>query len=249
MFKILNKIINKFFVFRNHERKTLYRSLLHIKKLGFEPNTIFDVGVAKGTKDLYKAFPKSFFVLLEPLKQYEFFMRKILKKYTGIFKLTAASSKNGFTTFNLHPNHLDGSSLLKEETGSESDGYEVKVSTTRVDDIVKDEKLNGPFILKIDVQGAEHLVLEGASETLKNTEVIALEVSFFKFMKGSPDFYEIIDLMKRNGFVVYDILKGFYRPLDNALGQVDMVFVKENGRFRRDHRYASKKQLKKIGFI
>ena len=56
---------------------------------------------------------------------------------------------------------------------------------------------------------------------------------------------EVINYMKNNGFVTYDILQGFYRPLDNALGQVDIVFVKDEGRFRKDHRYASKNQLKK----
>ena len=249
MHKFLKKLIRKIFFVAANQRLTLYQSLLHIKKLGFNPNTIIDVGVAKGTKDLYKAFPRSFFVLIEPLKEYEYFMKRILKKYNGIFKLTAASNVNGFKTFNLHPNHMDGSSLLKEETGIESDGYEIKVSSSRIDDIVKEEKLKGPYILKIDVQGAELEVLSGAVNTLKYTEVIALEVSLFKFMKGAPDFYEVINYMKNNGFVTYDILQGFYRPLDNALGQVDIIFVKEDGIFRKDHRYASKNQLKKLGFI
>ena len=31
----------------------------------------------------------------------------------------------------------------------------LKYSTSKIDDIVLDEKLNGPFILKADVQGAE----------------------------------------------------------------------------------------------
>ena len=249
MLKILKKLKNKLFFLKSNQRLTLYQSLVHLKGLGLKPNTICDVGVAKGTKDLYKSFPESFFVLLEPLKEYEYFMKKILKKYRGIYKLIAASDRNGFSKFNLHPNHMDGSSLLKEETGAESDGYEIEVTTTKIDDIVRNENLKGPFILKIDVQGAELDVLNGSLETLKNTEVIALEVSLFKFMKGAPDFYEIINYMKKNGFVTYDILRGFYRPLDNALGQVDIVFVKEEGGFRKDQRYASKNQLKNLGFI
>lgn len=249
MQKILKKIINKIVFTNKLERSTLYESLEHVKKMGFYPNTILDVGVAKGTRDLYKAFPDSFFVLIEPIKEYEIYMKKILKKYKGIYKLTAASSQKGYTSFNLHPNHMDGSSILKEETGTETDGYEIKVSTSRIDDIVFDENLKGPFILKVDVQGAEIEVLKGSLETLKDTEIITLEVSLFKFMKGAPDLFEILEFMKKNGFVAYDILKGFYRPLDNALGQVDIVFVKENGRFREDHRFASKDQLKKLGFL
>lgn len=249
MLKIFKKIIRKIAFRKNRERTTLFESLEHVKRIGFTPKTIFDVGVAKGTRDLYKAFPDSFFVLIEPIKEYESYMKKILKKYKGIYKLTAASSQKGFTNFNFHPNHMDGSSILKEETGKESDGFEIKVPTSKIDDIVSDDNLMGPFIIKVDVQGAEIEVLKGALETLKNTEIVALEVSLFKFMKGAPDLFEILEFMKKYGFVTYDILKGFYRPLDNALGQVDIVLVKENGRFRKDHRFASENQLKNLGFI
>ncbi|NIQ16320.1 MAG: hypothetical protein GTO02_18595, partial [Candidatus Dadabacteria bacterium] len=40
-----------------------------------------------------------------------------------------------------------------------------------------------------------------------------------------------------NGFVIYDFLDGLFRPLDNALGQIDIVFVKRDGFFRQDHRW------------
>jgi hypothetical protein len=48
--------------------------------------------------------------------------------------------------------------------------------------------------------------------------------------------------MKEQGFVVYDIFGGHNRLLDNALGQIDLVFTKENGIFRKSHDFASKKQ-------
>ena len=92
-------------------------------------------------------------------------------------------------------------------------------------------------------------VLKGSEKTLKKTEVIILEVSFFKFMKGAPDFYEVICFMKEYGFVAYDILKGFYRPLDDALGQIDIIFVKENGFLRKDHLFGLPRQLKKLRLI
>ena len=244
--KFKNILLERFI---RKERNNLYKSLSHINQLRFEPKTIFDIGVAKGTSGLYKAYPKSFFVLIDPLEQYKPYMEKILKKYNGIFKLCAVSDKNETRKFNLHPNHMDGSSLLKEESGREIDGYEIEVTTRIIDDIVIEENLKGPFLLKIDVQGAELQVLKGAENTLKNTEIIALEVSLFKFMKGGPDFFEIISFMKGYGFVTYDILKSIYRPLDNALAQVDIVFVKENGRFRKDHRFATSNQMASMGLL
>ena len=69
MLKKFIKIKNKIASFLiPKERNNLYQSLTQLSNNGFQPNTIFDVGVAKGTRDLYRAFPKSFFVLIEPLK-------------------------------------------------------------------------------------------------------------------------------------------------------------------------------------
>ncbi len=48
-----------------------------------------------------------------------------------------------------------------------------------------------------------------------------------------PDFLEIVKYMADQGFLVYDFLDGLFRPLDNALGQVDVVFVKKDGPFRK----------------
>jgi hypothetical protein len=48
--------------------------------------------------------------------------------------------------------------------------------------------------------------------------------------------------MKGIGFVVYDIMGLQYRPLDCALSQADLAFVKESGPFRRTHFYATPSQ-------
>jgi hypothetical protein len=49
-----------------------------------------------------------------------------------------------------------------------------------------------------------------------------------------------ITYMKNIGYVVYDIVGGINRPLDYALGQKDLVFVKDNGFFRRSQGWTEK---------
>ncbi len=245
---IIKKIYYLLLIFKK-DRNSLSQSLKFLRQKNFYPSTVIDIGVAKGTKPLYMSFPKSFFLLIEPIKNYEYYLKKILKKYKGEYCLAAASHTKGNISFNFHPNHMDGSSLLKEEIGDIADGQQIEVQTVKVDDLVKEKKLNGPFLIKVDIQGAELDALRGSEITMKKTEVIILEVSFFKFMKGAPDFYEVICFMKEYGFVAYDILKGFYRPLDNALGQIDIIFVKENGFLRKDHRFGSPNQLEKLRLI
>ena len=112
-----------------------------------------------------------------------------------------------------------------------------------LDDIIKEKQLAGPYLIKIDTQGSELDVLEGAKEVLAETEAVALEASLFGFMKGAPQFFEVVEYMKKQGFVTYDIVTGWNRPLDGALGQVDVVFVKDSGMFRKNHCYSTIEQL------
>ena len=219
-------------------RTSMGQSYAHLKSLGFEPKTVVDVGVAGGTQELYDNFPSAYFLLVEPLAHFENDLKSILRSYRGTYVLAAAGASDGELEFNVHDTHLEGSSMYRETMGSAADGHAIRVPVRRLDDMSRQHALQGPYLLKVDVQGAELDVLEGAQEVLNDTEAVVLEVSLFGFMKGAPQFYDVIAYMKAHGFVAYDILHGWNRPLDGALGQVDIVFVKEHGRFRRDHAYA-----------
>jgi hypothetical protein len=60
-----------------------------------------------------------------------------------------------------------------------------------------------------------------------------------------PQLYEIVQWMKDHGFVAYDLFGGQNRPLDGALAQMDLVFVKEKGFLRKYHHYATREQREK----
>jgi len=116
------------------------------------------------------------------------------------------------------------------------------VPRVTLDHLVSENKLRPPFLLKIDTQGAELKVLSGYEENLQHTEFVLLEVSLFKFFEGGDQLHDVIAFMKSRGFVAYDICDFQYRPLDDALSQVDIVFVKERGQFRQHHFYATLEQ-------
>ena len=227
-------------------RRTMAGMLANVAQLGFLPSVVIDVGVAKGTFALYETFPNAHHLLLEPLEEFEEDIRSILKKYKGSYVFAAASSETGNIEINVHTNHLEGSSFYKETMGSEYNGVPRTVESVRIDDLIKERQIKGPYLIKIDVQGAEFDVLGGAIETLNVTELVILEVSMFQFMINSPQFYDVVVYMKNLGFVVYDIFGEHYRPLDGALGQIDMAFVKEDGIFRTDHAYATSEQWDKF---
>lgn len=230
---------------RGSTRTSLEGALHQIRKVGFVPQTAIDVGVAYGTFELYETFPEAYQLLVEPLQEYEGVLKEIGAKFRGSYVIAAASDKAGSVTLNVHPD-LPGSSILHQSEGAHADGVPREVPTVTLDHLALEKKLSGPYLLKADVQGAELQVLSGAPKILKETEVVILEVSLLQGYKGVPQFYEVVSYLKERGFVVYDIFGGHIRPLDGALAQIDLAFVKEDGLFRRDHSYATAKQRKEL---
>ena len=49
----------------------------YVKSRGFQPQTVFDVGVGNGTPWLYGAFPDAHFVLIEPQVEFEPSLKRI----------------------------------------------------------------------------------------------------------------------------------------------------------------------------
>ncbi|WP_320035345.1 FkbM family methyltransferase [Halarcobacter sp.] len=229
-----------------NQRKNLKESLELLKRNGFEPSVILDIGVAEGTPDLYNVYPYSFYYLFEPLIEFEEHMQSILQKIKGKYFLVAACDFTGQIKINVHTDHLSGSSILKESMGEVADGNERIIKTLKINDLLKDQLLNEKILIKLDTQGSELKALKGCSEILNNVEVIITEVSMFRFMKDSPDFYDVIQYMKSINFVAYDIIFGWNRPLDGALGQVDIVFVKETSNLRKNHSFSTPEQLRNI---
>ena len=218
------------------------RGVLHqLSTLGFHPRTVIDVGVATKTEELYQAFKDANILLIEPLAEFEPFLRDICLSYNAQYVLAAAGENPGSAIINVHPDKF-GSSFLKEVEGPSVDGVPREVPVVTIDDLCADRNLVGPYIVKVDVQGAELQVLAGARHTLQQTEAVILEVTLFGTMIGGPQLSDTVARMRQYGLAVYDIFGFHYRPLDNALCQVDMVFVQEQGTFRETHVYATPEQ-------
>ncbi len=221
-------------------RMTMDDVFEHLIQQGFNPATVIDVGAAFGTDALYINFPGSKHILVEPLKEYEKYLKEICSRYNAEYILAAAASNAGKAEIGVSED-LEGSSLLITD---DENIKKREVPLITIDNICKERNVKGPILLKIDVQGFELQVLEGSKSILEDTEVIILEVSFFRFSKGFPDLYDVLCHMKELGFIIYEIFGGHNRPLDGARAQADVVFVKENGRFRKSHSWATPEQIK-----
>jgi FkbM family methyltransferase len=225
-------------------RNSFAGALRHLSKSGFRPQTVIDVGVAFETEDLHKEFREAQILLIEPLAEFEPALKGICKRYRAQYVLAAAGEAHGSAVLNVHKDQLDSSSFFKEVDGPSVDGTPREVPVVTIDEVVLERRLKGPYLVKVDVQGAELKVLAGAAETLKQTEVVILEVSLLGMLIEAPQLFDVMAYLKGLGFVLYDTWGFLYRPYDGALAQMDMAFVRDNGPFRQSHAFATPEQRK-----
>lgn len=223
-------------------RMTMDGFLEHCKELGFRPGGIFDVGVGTGTPEIYDTFPGVPLMLVEPVPDFEPVLKELARVYGAEYVLAAAGDRSGTTILHFHTDNLDSSSLMREIEGELVDGEAHEVRMVTLDELDLARRLPKPYLVKVDVQGSELQVLDGASKVLADTELVILETTLFAVFIGGPQLYDVLCYMKDRGFVAYDVFGPFYRPLDMALGQIDIAFVRENGFFRQSHCAATPEQ-------
>ena len=121
----------------------------------------------------------------------------------------AVGNYNGFVDINISKNSVSSSILpmlnlhYEAEASSIYIGHE-KVPIITLDSISKSflDKSQNCFI-KIDTQGYEAQVLDGATETLKNTNGILCELSLFPLYKGQTLWREIINKLEDEDFILW----------------------------------------------
>lgn len=79
------------------------------------------------------------------------------------------------------------------------------VETSRLDDLVAAGTCPAPDYLKLDVQGGERDVLEGATRTLAGACVVECEVEFVPLYKGQPLFHDVAALLQAQGFLLHQL--------------------------------------------
>ena len=96
---------------------------------------------------------------------------------------------------------------------------------TTLDILLREACWSGPIdLLKIDVQGAELMVLRGAEKTLSTVRFVLTEISFKPLYEGSAVFSQVYDLLTARGFGLIALKEGF-RGHDGELLQGDALFT------------------------
>jgi FkbM family methyltransferase len=181
-------------------------SVTYLAKYGFEIATLVDIGVFAGTPVLYDLFPTTRTVLIDPMPDVPQRCQQWLDdaRRDMIVLPFAAGSADAEIDLDLT---RSTTSLLerRDKPDRASDGV-VRARVRRLDDLLRDQGIAGPYGLKIDTEGYELEVIRGAGETLRSTAFVIAEVSIRNRFVNGYTFAELIAEMDGRGFAVADIL-------------------------------------------
>ncbi len=170
-----------------------------------KPKTVFNVGVGYGTPELYKAYPAASFFLIEPLLEFQNTLERLSGEINCRIYCKAIGATAGTKEINIEMNPELASFKDRPRTDAPLGKRQVEVTT--LDAIFRENPdIETPILLKVDVEGCELEVLEGAKQLLQLTDIVIVEASVAKRFENSCAFEDVILFMKENGFAIFDFL-------------------------------------------
>lgn len=191
-----------------------------------EPRTILDVGAADGTPDLYRAFPDAFVVAFEPLAEQAQDLRETLSSRSHEIVGVAVGDSEGNVTLEVDTNNpLKSSFHSRTALTISSAACEPRtVPVQPLDNLVLGSRWEPPYVLKVDTEGHDLNVLQGAAHTLTQTVVLYCEITVGHRFNDSYAFSDLAGFLIAQGFELVDILAGPRGP-DGRTLFLDTVWI------------------------
>lgn len=194
-----------------------------LRSCGVDAMTVLDAGVQYGTPFLQEVWPEACHLLFEPIDQY----------YPSIKR---AYSNQKWELFPVALSDTDGQSwqlgISADKSGKVTESRlsdtpceltEIpnliscsKVARVRLDSVMADRQDPQPYLLKLDVDGHEISVLNGAVETMAKCSIVIVEAAIHTI--GAK-----IAILEGAGFDLVDIVDLCYYY--QHMSQVDLIFV------------------------
>ena len=147
---------------------------------------------------------------------------------------TAIGNENSQISLNISANSQSSSvlNILDSHVNAASNSAYIgseKVELNRLDTVARDylNKDRNSAFLKIDVQGFEKQVIEGATNILPRIKGIQTEMSLIPLYQGQLLYKETIELLDKLGYELYSVIPGFADPQTGRLLQMDGIFFKK----------------------
>lgn len=209
---------------RDQPKPTKENSLLRLKD-NVPITSIVDVGVREKTSELITVFPEIKHYLFEPCNT---FFPEININYKNInsslynMALSDANSNIYLVTSSLEKNGVATHSEIAEKYVTVDGIYLLScdpVDVKRFDELPLAQRIEGNFLLKVDVDGKDLNVVMGFGAELKKASVVIIECT-------TNNMIERMSYIESKGFKIVDMVDMVY--YGESLYQFDAVFVRSD---------------------
>jgi len=215
-----------------------------VKKILDEKFIFFDIGANIGLFSIIAAKRNSLVYSFEPTP-------KIFKRLEENIKLNdfknifpnniALSNKKGLATLVIDEDStLDAWNKLSANNDSKDSNKIIEVNTTTIDNFIKEHQLDlkRELFFKIDVEGWEKYVLEGAVNLLNESNPIFLiEFNDENFNQNNYNGEYIINYLEKFGFQFYEFYQKGIKPhiTKKVYSYTNLIAAKEDNHLIKDY--------------
>ena len=198
---------------------------------------VFDVGANVGQfgGDLFASGFKGRIVSFEPIANAHAKLTRRAKANPNwlVYPRSAVGATMGQISINVSENTVSSSALpmlkLHNEVAPKSKYISTEdVPLVRLDDIVEQYygSQNG-ILLKVDTQGFEWEVLDGARSLLGKVSAVQLELALMPLYQGQHPWRDYVDRLESEGFHLHFAYPAFTNPVNGQTLQWDAMFVRQ----------------------
>jgi FkbM family methyltransferase len=200
-------------------------------------DVVFDIGANEGqfAREIREHGYRGKIISFEPLTSARKNLIIFSERDPGwhVHEQSAIGDQDGEVEIHIAGNSVSSSLLPMLESHSSAAVGSAYVGSERVPifklDSIANRYLekNSNLFLKIDTQGYEWQVLDGASETLKQAYGVFCELSLVPLYHEQRLWRDIVDHLDQYGFMLWALQKGFTNPKTGQNLQMDGIFVRK----------------------
>jgi len=199
-----------------------------LQRQGFQPRHVLDVGANQGswTRKAIQYWPEAQYLLIEPQGDLKVHIQDLTEAGHKIDWVTAGvSDKPGILDFTISPDSVSSSFVSAESQALPSGHKRVQVEVHTVDDLIRARGLPAPDMIKIDAEGFDLRVLNGAAKVVGVADVILMEVGVVA--RGIENTaLAVLNAMAAAGYRLIDITDINRSPRDDALWLCEFAFLR-----------------------
>lgn len=216
---------------------TSNRLVSHLVDQGFTPTLVVDVGANRGqfAVAVLELIPTAKVLSFEPLPSQSAELTKLCARYGARLEVRNMALGRARGRLGLHVNKHHQSSSLRSLSQRHLNAFPdastvatILVEVDRLDSQLSAMEIPRGSMLKLDVQGFERDVVEGANEILMSFDTLVIEASFQPLYDGEWTFVEMVDHLASRGFKFLRPAGFLQDPSNGEYLQIDAIFVRSS---------------------